>query len=150
MFNLSAMWWKFVWRTTPLYGNSLAILTWKAGEGGGIGWPTPAIWRKSLLLPCLSCGETAGHGKTRNSPGSSNNSKRICPAPYLYRPVSQLLGVGAPLLKRGFGGYTPQCTLWFYLHDHREDMRKWDGKSISTPKAQVHELQGKTVTWVFF
>ena len=48
--------------------------------------------------------------------------------------------------ERGYSGYTSQATLWFYLHDHREDMRKWDGKSTLTLEARVCELQGKTIT----
>ena len=36
----------------------------------------------------------------RNSPGRSRQSKRICPAPHLYGPISQLLGVIASLLRR--------------------------------------------------
>ncbi|KAM9278598.1 TNF receptor-associated factor 6 isoform 2-T5 [Morus bassanus] len=39
--------------------------------------------------------------------------------------------------ERGYSGYTPQATLWFYLRDHGEDMRKWDGKSTSTLEAQM-------------
>ena len=42
--------------------------------------------------------------------------------------------------------YTPQGTLLFYLHDHGNDMRRWDGKTTSALKAWVHELQGKTTT----
>lgn len=42
--------------------------------------------------------------------------------------------------------YSPMGTLWFYLWDHREDMRKRDGKSTFTLEAQVCELQGKTIT----
>ncbi|KAK4822055.1 hypothetical protein QYF61_008864 [Mycteria americana] len=48
--------------------------------------------------------------------------------------------------ERGYSGYTPWVTLWFYLCDHTEDMRKWDGKSTSTLEARVCELQGKTIT----
>jgi len=37
-------------------------------------------------------------------------------------------------------------TLWFYLRDHGEDMRKWDGKPTSSLEARVRELRGKTIT----
>ncbi|GAB0208253.1 hypothetical protein GRJ2_003291000 [Grus japonensis] len=46
--------------------------------------------------------------------------------------------------ERGYRGYTPRGILWFYLCDHGEDMRKWDGKPTSTLWARVRELQGKT------
>ena len=45
-----------------------------------------------------------------------------------------------------YRGYTPQGTLWFYLCDHGEDMRKGDGKPTSTLEARVRELRGKTIT----
>ncbi|KAK4830950.1 hypothetical protein QYF61_014409 [Mycteria americana] len=48
--------------------------------------------------------------------------------------------------ERGCSGYTPRATLWFYLRDHGEDMRKWDGKPTSALEARVRELQGKPVT----
>ncbi|GAB0207786.1 hypothetical protein GRJ2_003244300 [Grus japonensis] len=47
--------------------------------------------------------------------------------------------------ERGYRAYTPRGSLWFYLRDHGEDMRKWDGKPTSTLRARVCELQGKTV-----
>jgi len=40
----------------------------------------------------------------------------------------------------------PRGTLWFYLRDHGEGMRKWDGKPTSSLEAQVGALQGKTIT----
>ncbi|XP_009637348.1 cilia- and flagella-associated protein 44-like [Egretta garzetta] len=34
------------------------------------------------------------------------------------------------------------ATLWFYLCDHREDMRRWDGTSTSTLEAQGRRTSG--------
>ncbi|RMC04157.1 hypothetical protein DUI87_18975 [Hirundo rustica rustica] len=34
-------------------------------------------------------------------------------------------------------GYTPQADLWFFLHDHGEDMGRWDGKPTSALAAWV-------------
>jgi len=48
--------------------------------------------------------------------------------------------------ERGYRGYTPRVSLWFYLHDYGEDMSKWDGKPTSALEVQVHELQGKAIT----
>lgn len=48
--------------------------------------------------------------------------------------------------ERQYNGYTPWRTLWFYLHDHGEDMMKGDGKSTLTLEARVRELQGKPIT----
>lgn len=36
--------------------------------------------------------------------------------------------------------------LWFYLRDHKEDMREWDGKSTLTLEAWIHGLQRKAIT----
>ncbi|XP_071657674.1 hsp90 co-chaperone Cdc37-like 1 [Patagioenas fasciata] len=69
--------------------------------------------------------------------------------PYLYRPVSQLLGVNVLLLNRGQRGYTPQATLWFYLRDHGEDMRRWDGKSTSTLEAWRKDIEDEDISKSF-
>ncbi|KAK4807223.1 LOW QUALITY PROTEIN: hypothetical protein QYF61_024343 [Mycteria americana] len=82
----------------------------------------------------------------RNCPGRSSDLKNIGPTFHLYGPVSQLLSQRSSAQERGYRGYTPQGTQWFYLHDHGEDMRKWDGKPTSTLEARVRELQGKTIT----
>lgn len=47
----------------------------------------------------------------------------------LYRSEFLLLGSRySPARERR---YTPQGNLWFYLHEHQEYMRKWDGKPTS-------------------
>ncbi|RMC20150.1 hypothetical protein DUI87_00996 [Hirundo rustica rustica] len=38
-------------------------------------------------------------------------------------------------------GYTPRADLWFFLSDHGEDMRRWDGKPTSALAARVCELK---------
>ncbi|RMB93626.1 hypothetical protein DUI87_29852 [Hirundo rustica rustica] len=38
-------------------------------------------------------------------------------------------------------GYTPRADLWFFLHDRREDMGRWDGKPTSALAARVCELK---------
>ena len=59
--------------------------------------------------------------------------------------VSAIRGKRSSAQEREYRGYTPRGTLWFYLRDHREDMRKWDGKPTSTLEARVCELRGKTI-----
>uniref|UniRef100_A0A8B9VF07 Uncharacterized protein n=1 Tax=Anas zonorhyncha TaxID=75864 RepID=A0A8B9VF07_9AVES len=59
--------------------------------------------------------------------------------------VSAVRGRRSPTQGRRYGGYSPRATLWFYLRDHGEDMRKWDGKSTATLEARVRELQKKTI-----
>ncbi|RMC20416.1 hypothetical protein DUI87_01266 [Hirundo rustica rustica] len=38
-------------------------------------------------------------------------------------------------------GYTPRADLWLFLHDHGEDMGRWDGKPTSALAAWVRELK---------
>ncbi|KAK4811303.1 hypothetical protein QYF61_023355 [Mycteria americana] len=67
-------------------------------------------------------------------------------SPPIRTSVSAIRSQRSSAQGRGYRGYTPRGTLWFYLRDHGEDMRKWDGKPTSTLEARVRELQGKTVT----
>ncbi|KAM9591500.1 uncharacterized protein ACIBXB_006301 [Morphnus guianensis] len=45
--------------------------------------------------------------------------------------------------ERGERKYRRRANLWFYLRDHGEDMRKWDGKPTSVLDARVRELREK-------
>ncbi|KAK4826194.1 hypothetical protein QYF61_006138 [Mycteria americana] len=113
------MWWKFV-RTAPSsYANPLAVMTWK--DRG-----TNAVEKLSRKVQQLE--EDRSY------------------SPPIRTSISAIRSQGSSAQERGYRGYTPQGTLWFYLHDHREDMREWDGKPTLTLEAQVHELQGKTIT----
>ncbi|XP_005042583.1 PREDICTED: uncharacterized protein LOC101816049 [Ficedula albicollis] len=38
-------------------------------------------------------------------------------------------------------GYTPRADLWFFLRDHGEDMRRWDGKPTYVLAARVRQLR---------
>jgi len=67
-------------------------------------------------------------------------------SPPVKNSVSAIRGKRFSAQERGYRDYIPWGTLWFYLYDHREDMRKWDGKPSSSLEARVCELRGKTVT----
>lgn len=61
-----------------------------------------------------------------------------------YRPESLLLGASTPCLIEGV--HTTSYP-GFYLHDHMEDRRKWDGKFTSAQATRVCELRaGMTTT----
>jgi len=66
-------------------------------------------------------------------------------SPPVRASVSAIRGKRFSAQEREYRGYTPRGTLWFYLRDHREDMRKWDGKPSSSLEARVCELRGKTI-----
>jgi len=72
--------------------------------------------------------------------------ENISYSPPIHFPISGIRSKCSSAQERGYRGYMPQGTLWFYLHDHREDMRKRDGKPTPTLEVQVRELQGKTIT----
>jgi len=67
-------------------------------------------------------------------------------SPSVRSSISAVRGRRFSYQERGYRGYTPRGTLWFYLRDHGEDMRNWDGKPTSALEAQVRELRGKTIT----
>ncbi|GAB0209499.1 hypothetical protein GRJ2_003415600 [Grus japonensis] len=52
-------------------------------------------------------------------------------SPPVWTSISAIRSKRSSAQERGYRGYTPRGTLWFYLHDHGEDMRKWDGKPTS-------------------
>ncbi|KAK4810594.1 hypothetical protein QYF61_007331 [Mycteria americana] len=64
-------------------------------------------------------------------------------SPPVQTSVSAIRSQRSSAQERGYRGYTPRGTVRFYLRDHGEDMRKWDGKPTSTLEARVRELQGK-------
>ena len=72
--------------------------------------------------------------------------KNMSYSPSVRASVSAIRGKRFSAQEREYRGYTPRGTLWFYLHDHGEDMRKWDGKPTSSLEARVRELRGKTIT----
>ena len=61
-------------------------------------------------------------------------------SPPVWASVSAIRDKRFSAQEREYRGYTPRDTLWFYLRDHREDMRKWDGKPTSSLDARVREL----------
>jgi len=72
--------------------------------------------------------------------------KSMSSSPPVWASISAVRSQRFFAQDRGYRGYTPWGTLWFYLRDHAEDMRKWDGKPTSILEARVYELKGKTGT----
>jgi len=72
--------------------------------------------------------------------------ENISYSPPVRTSISAIRGRRSSAQEKEYSGYTPRGTLWFYLRDHGEDMRKWDGKPTSSLEACVRELQGKTIT----
>ncbi|KAK4807005.1 hypothetical protein QYF61_000334 [Mycteria americana] len=133
------MWWKLVRNAPPSCANSLAILTWKDRDG-------PTV------------NEAASNLREYEESISSSFVSAVRELSQEFKRFKEDLSYSLPIrtsvsaIRRSGGGstppqgYTPQGTLWFYLRDHGEDMRKWDGKPTSTLEARVRQLQGKTIT----
>lgn len=58
--------------------------------------------------------------------------------------VSPIMSRLFPVHDRVPGEHTPWCTLWLYLHDHGEDMKKVGGKMHFSPICVSLELQGNS------
>ncbi|KAK4806132.1 hypothetical protein QYF61_001055 [Mycteria americana] len=123
------MWRKLVRSAPASYANSLAIMTWEDGEGP---------MEESISSSHVSAVEKLSRKVQQLK------EDRSC-SPPVWTSISAIRSQHYSAQQRGYRGYTPRGTLWFYLPDHGEDMRKRDGKPTSTLEARVRELQGKTI-----
>ncbi|GAB0205734.1 ubiquitin carboxyl-terminal hydrolase 4 [Grus japonensis] len=121
-----------------LYANSLAVIDWKSEEAPTVDKVAGRLrqYEESLSSSLILAVEKLSQDVRQLKEDIS------------YSPPVQTR-IAAVRRKRsapewGYKAYTPRDILWFYLRDHGEDMRKWDGKPTSTLRARVHELQGKT------
>ncbi|GAB0208015.1 hypothetical protein GRJ2_003267200 [Grus japonensis] len=149
------MWQRFVQSAPPVYAKSLAVLAWKDEEAPTAKEVAGQLQQyeenlSSSLQACVSAVE-------RLSKKSENLFEKLSwevwqlkedmPNSLLvWTSISTIRSKCSSAQERGYRGYTPRGTLWFYLRDHEENMRKLDGKPTSTLEARVCELQGKTIT----
>jgi len=135
------MWRKFVRSAPSSYANSLATVDWKGKEA-------PTVDEVAVRLrqyeESLSSSLVSAVNKLSQKVQQLEESMSYSPP--VRTSVSAIRGKRSSAQERGYRGYTPRGTLWFYLHDHGEDMRKWDGKPTSSLEARVRELRGKTIT----
>ncbi|KAK4830567.1 hypothetical protein QYF61_011745 [Mycteria americana] len=122
------MWWKLVQNTPASYANSLQ-------EGRTVDEAASQLreYEESISSSFISAVEKLVQQLKEDRSYS----------PPVRTSVSAIRSQRSSAQQRVYRGYTPRGTLWFYLPDHKEDMRKWEGKSISTLEAWVRELQGK-------
>jgi len=123
------------------YANSLAGVNWKGKEAPTVDEVAVRLWqyKESLSSSLVSAVE-----KLAREVWQMKESRSYSPP--VRASVSAIRGKRFSAQEREYRGYTPRGTLWFYPHDHGEDMRKWDGKSTSSLEARVRELRGKTIT----
>jgi len=118
---------KFVWSAPSSYANSLAVVNWKGKE-------TPTVdevavrlrqYEESLSSSLVSAIEILSQKFQRLEDSMSYS-------PPVRATISAVRAKRSSAQEREYRGYTPRGTVWFYLRDHGEDMRKWDGKSRGT------------------
>ncbi|GAB0208401.1 hypothetical protein GRJ2_003305800 [Grus japonensis] len=134
------MWQKFVQRGRSSYANSLAVINWKSEEAPTVDEVAGQLWQyeESLSSSLLSAVE-------KLSQDVRQLKEDISYSPPVQTRISAVRSKCSSAPERGYRAYTPRGILWFYLRDHGEDMRKWDGKPTSTLRARVREEQSKTV-----
>ena len=145
------MWRKFVWSAPSSYANSLAVMNWRDEEAPMVDDVARQLrqYEKSLsssLRTCISAVERLSKKCKKQFQEFQQHKEDRSYSPPVQTSISAIKSKCSSAQERGCRRYTPRGTLWFYLWDHREDMRKWDGKSTSTLEARVRELQGKTIT----
>ncbi|KAK4806216.1 hypothetical protein QYF61_001139 [Mycteria americana] len=134
--------WRKLARSAPAsFAKSLAILTWKDGGGPTVDEVASQIREYEGTI---SSSLVSAVQKLYQKVQQLKEDRSYFPP--VWTSISALRSQRSSAQERGYRGYTPRGTLWFYLHDHGEDMRKWDGKPTSTLEARIHELQGKTIT----
>ncbi|GAB0209137.1 hypothetical protein GRJ2_003379400 [Grus japonensis] len=121
------------------YANSLAVIDWKSEEAPTVDEVAGRLrqYEESLSSSLVSAVE-------KLSREVRQLKEDISYSPPVQTRISAVRSKHSSALERGYRAYTPRGILWFYLRDHGEDMRKWDGKPTSTLRARVRELQGKT------
>ncbi|GAB0208561.1 PHD finger protein 7-like [Grus japonensis] len=133
------MWRKFVRSAPSSYANSLAVIDWKSEEAPTVDEVAGRLrqYEESLSSSLVSAVE-------KLSQDIRQLKEDISYSPPVQTRIAAVRSKRFSAPERGYRAYTPRDILWFYLRDHGEDMRKWDGKPTSTLRARVHELQGKT------
>ncbi|XP_049650061.1 uncharacterized protein LOC126035473 isoform X1 [Accipiter gentilis] len=142
------MWRKFLRSAPPTYANSLAVMSWREGYGQTVD-ELPVQLRQyegslsSSLWACVSAVEELSREFQQFKVDLSSSSP-------VQARIAAIGSKRSSAQDRGERKYTRRANLWFYLCDHGEDMRKWDGKPTSVLDARVCELGEKAIKSGFF
>ncbi|KAK4811188.1 hypothetical protein QYF61_019819 [Mycteria americana] len=103
------MWRKLVWNAPASCANSLAILTWKDGEGPTVDEAASQLWEyeESLSSSLVSAVEKL----SREVQQLKEDRSYFLP---VRTSVSAIRSQRSSAQARGYRGYTPWGTLWFY------------------------------------
>ncbi|XP_010567620.1 PREDICTED: uncharacterized protein LOC104832910, partial [Haliaeetus leucocephalus] len=120
---------------------------------------TRAMWRKviqgapasySNSLAAMYCPDMETPTVEKVSSWLQNFEENLCVSSSLQdsalavRDAPRNQSSPAPVRGKGSPRRMPRGTLWFFLRDQGEDMRKWDGEPTFKLEARVRELRGKT------
>lgn len=128
-----SMWRKFVWTAQASHASALAAMNWRDGMGPTVDVVSsqPQKYEENLSAPlrvCISVVEKlpqqVQHLEERMPSSSPRRSS-----------ISSVKSQHFPARGREYQGRTAHGTLWFYLHDLGEDMRKWDGETYLDPSS---------------
>jgi len=135
------MWRNFVRSARSSYANSLAIIDWKGKEAPAVDEVAVRLWQyeESLSSSLVSA-------VNKLSWQFQQFKEDMSYSPPVQACISAIRGKHFSAQEREYRGYTTRGTLWFYLCDHGEDMRKWDGKPTSRLEARVRKLRCKAIT----
>jgi len=137
----ASMWRKFVCSAPFSYANSLAVVNW-------IGKEAPTVDEVAVRLrqyeESLSSSLVSAVNKLSQQ-FQQFKEDMSCSLP-VRAHISAVRGKYFSAHGREYRCHKLWGILWFYLRDHGEDMRKWDGTHTSSLEARVRELRGKTIT----
>ncbi|XP_049650026.1 uncharacterized protein LOC126035459 isoform X2 [Accipiter gentilis] len=138
------MWRKFVRSAPWSYANALAVTSWKDEEAPTVEEVARQLHQyeenlSSSLQACILAVEKLSQDVQQIKEDMSYST-------LVRTNVSAIRSERSSAQEREYRRYTTRGALWFYLCDHAEDMRKWDGKTTLVLNARVHELRGKTTT----
>ncbi|KAK4818455.1 hypothetical protein QYF61_013661 [Mycteria americana] len=124
------MWQKFVWSTPASYANSLAVMTWKDGEGQMVDELAGQLQQyeeslSSSLRACISAVEKLPDTLAKKLSQDFQRLKEgMSCSPPVLTSIPAIRSKHSSAQERGCSGYTPRATLWFHLRERNEDMRK--------------------------
>jgi len=118
-----SMWRKIVRSAPSSYANSLAVADWRGEEAPTVDEVAVQLrqYEESLSSSLVSAVEKLDREVQQIKENMSYS-------PPVRASISAIRGKRFSAQGRGYRSYTPRGNLWFYLRNHREDMRKLDGK----------------------
>jgi len=141
----TSMWRKFVRSAPPAHASTLASINWDEGRGPTLYDMSCQLqkYEDNLSAP-LQSSVSAVEKLSKGLDKLVERVERVYSPSFRQSDTSATKNQHSRAQEREYPRRTPRGTLWFFLRDHGEDMRKWDGVPTSTLAARVRELKGNT------